>query len=303
MKEQRLMYAAGVYAVAISLLGLAASAQTDKPKPTNPATGTTEPATRPQSEMKEIPFCHKASEAIGADVKNAQGSEIGEVKELVVSPVGDIRNAVISIDGKLYALPFNLLNAPEVPEGNRLAYFTLTVDKTKLEHAPSFSDNTWPDIHSPTWSAEIDKYYGGVRPADGFHLLKCSDLLGMDIENMNKDELGEIKEIVLDSERDRISYFVLSSGGFLGLGDKLFAVPWESLKVTPTEDKDKPKLLLDITKERFEKAPEFKEEEWARMRNSEYLREIYTYYGHSPYWTTSRAVEAGCSRPTDPQKN
>lgn len=257
----------------------------------------TQPA--PQSTTKEIPFCHKASEVIGADVKDAQGEEMGEVKNLVVSPAGDIRYAVVSWDDKLHAIPFNLLKAPEVPEGNDLAYFTLNVDKTKCEHAPGFSDNTWPDIQSPTWGPEIDKYYGTTRPADGFQLLKCSDLLGRDIKNMNDDELGEVKELVLDTTRARINYFVLSSGGFLGMGNKLFAVPWGAIKVTPTEDKDEPKLLLDVSKDRFAKAPEFKEAEWARMRNSDYLREVYTYYGHSPYWT-ARAVEAG-TKPSDPE--
>jgi len=293
-----------------------ASAQTDK-QPKNPPPSS--PPTVSKKELKKgVPFCHKASEVIGSKVKNPQGEDLGKVEELVVDPgSGSIEYAVISFGGflgmgdKLFAVPFSLLKAPEVPEGDRFAHFTLNVDKARMEKAPGFDKNNWPDIAAPTWAEEIHRYYGTTPtrdarsagddltpPASGktdpgkaieenrnYRLVKASDLLGKDVHNPSNDKLGEIKELVLDPRRSRVTYFVMKSGGFLGMGDKLFAIPWLAVKIDRQEKKDK--LVLNASKERFEKAPEYKDTDWNRMSDPVWIEEVYTYYTVRPYWKSS----------------
>ena len=63
---------------------------------------------------------------------------------------------------------------------------------------------------------------GGPGPA----LMGADTLLGNDVYNGTGENLGTIKEFMIDMAAGRIAYAVLSFGGFLGLGDRLFVVPW-----------------------------------------------------------------------------
>jgi len=73
-----------------------------------------------------------------------------------------------------------------------------------------------------------------VGPGPG--LMGANTLIGNDVANMNSDDLGSIKEIMLDMQTGRIAYAVLTFGGVFGMGEKLFAVPWTALKLN-THDK------------------------------------------------------------------
>jgi sporulation protein YlmC with PRC-barrel domain len=118
-------------------------------------------------------------------------------------------------------------------------------------------------------------------------LMRSSHVVGMDVKNASNENLGDIKEVVLDREKGTIAYAVISFGGFLNMGDKLFAVPWESLK--PTSDGKA--FQLDIPKERLEKAPGFDKDQWPNMADAQWTNEIRTFYG------TGTRVEPLPSRP------
>jgi sporulation protein YlmC with PRC-barrel domain len=75
--------------------------------------------------------------------------------------------------------------------------------------------------------------------------LSASTITGDDVRNPNGDKLGHIEEIVIDLEDGRVNYAVLSSGGFLGLGDKLFAIPWDMIHV----DTERKEVVIDLSKE------------------------------------------------------
>ena len=298
MKTKRMMSAA-------IILGCTAiaSAQGTKDKHATPQ-GT--PPTVSKDELKKgLPFCHKATDIVGSKVKNTKGEDLGKVEELVIDPgSGSIEYAVISFGGflgmgdKYFAVPFSLLRAPEVPEGDKWAHFTFDVDKSRLEKAPGFDKNNWPDVATPDWSKEVDVFYNTKRATEAasavdankdLRLVKASDLVGKKIENTSKDNLGDIKELVLDPRRSRVSYIVMKSGGFLGMGDKLFAIPWQAIKFDRKEKKDE--LVLNVSKERFEKAPEYKDKEWNRMSDPAWVEDVYVYYGARPYWTGSHPIE------------
>ena len=76
-------------------------------------------------------------------------------------------------------------------------------------------------------------------------VLSASTLEGDKVRNMEGEKLGEVKELMIDLESGRVAYAVLKFGGFLGMGDKLFAVPWEALRVSTEEHE----FVLDVPKD------------------------------------------------------
>ncbi len=115
---------------------------------------------------------------------------------------------------------------------------------------------------------------GGPGP----QLMGADTLNGNDVYNQKDEDLGDIKEIMLNMQTGRISYAVLSFGGFLSLGEKLFAVPWEALKLD-TENK---RFVLNVDKERLEEAPGFDKDSWPNMADSTWAKGIHAYYGTTP---------------------
>ena len=110
--------------------------------------------------------------------------------------------------------------------------------------------------------------------------LSATSLIGDKVKNSSGDDLGNIEEIMLDTNNGRISYAVLSFGGFLGMGDKLFAVPWNALNLN-TDDKC---FRLNVSKERLENAPGFDKDNWPNMADQKWGRNIYDYYNVTPHW-------------------
>lgn len=106
-------------------------------------------------------------------------------------------------------------------------------------------------------------------------LMGADTLIGNDVYNAQDEDLGDIKEIMLDVHAGRVSYAVLSFGGILGMGEKLFAVPWNAL----TLDTANKRFTLDVTKERLESAPGFDKDHWPNMSDQAWAHGIHAYYG------------------------
>jgi sporulation protein YlmC with PRC-barrel domain len=111
-------------------------------------------------------------------------------------------------------------------------------------------------------------------------VLSASTLSGDRVRNPEGEDLGKIEEIMLDYNNGRIAYAVLSFGGFMGLGNKLFAIPWNALELSTEEHK----FILNVDKEKLENAPGFDKNDWPDMANPEWGSKIYSHYGYRPYW-------------------
>jgi len=110
--------------------------------------------------------------------------------------------------------------------------------------------------------------------------LSAATLTGDKVFNLGGEELGYLKDIMLDLETGHIAYAVMSFGGFLGMGDKLFAVPWRSLELR-AEDHS---FILDANRERLEAAEGFDKDNWPDMADREWGLRMHEYYGVRPYW-------------------
>lgn len=114
----------------------------------------------------------------------------------------------------------------------------------------------------------------------GPEIMAASTLIGDDVVNRLGVDLGTIKEIMIDVPSGRVAYAVMSSGGLLGIGDKLFAIPWSAL----TLDVDRRCFILDVDAERLTQAPGFDKDHWPSMADLTWASEVHAYYDQRNYW-------------------
>jgi len=105
-------------------------------------------------------------------------------------------------------------------------------------------------------------------------LLSASSIIGDDVRNLAGEDLGEIEDLMIDLTTGNVSYVVLTFGGFMNLGNKLFAVPMEALTVN-TEDKC---FVLNEPKERLENAPGFDKDNWPDFADTNWHNEVRSFY-------------------------
>lgn len=111
-----------------------------------------------------------------------------------------------------------------------------------------------------------------AQAKDESGVLRASELIGMTVLGNDGKKLGDIKDLVIDPEEGGIQYAVLDFGGFAGIGDKYFAVPWEALQL----DQMNNKLSLDVHKKDLKNAPGFDKKNWPDLNLSQVM--IYEFY-------------------------
>ncbi len=121
---------------------------------------------------------------------------------------------------------------------------------------------------------------GDLNAGPGPDVMAAATLTGNEVRNTADQKLGKIQEIMLDVPAGRIAYAVLSRGGILGVGDKLFAIPWSAL----TLDTVQKCFLLDVPEERMKNAEGFDKDHWPSMADREWAARIHDYYNQPPYW-------------------
>jgi sporulation protein YlmC with PRC-barrel domain len=139
---------------------------------------------------------------------------------------------------------------------------------------------------NPNWNAGADT---NVATEDGKkyrRVMSAGTLAGDRVRNSAGEDLGKVEEIMLDVETGRVAYAVLSYGGFLGMGSKLFAVPWQALRLDEVEHE----FRLDVDKQKLESAPGFDKDNWPDMSDQEWGSQIFSHYGYTPYWETDSGV-------------
>ncbi|HIG73225.1 MAG TPA: PRC-barrel domain containing protein [Bacteroidetes bacterium] len=114
--------------------------------------------------------------------------------------------------------------------------------------------------------------------------LSTSTLTGTDVRNRDGENLGDIKDFMLDVESGRVIYAVLDFGGFLGIGDKYFAVPLEAFEADTTREE----LVLNVTKDKLENAPGFDKNNWPATPDASFVESVYDFYGQSESYQRSR---------------
>ena len=166
---------------------------------------------------------------------------------------------------------------------------------------PGFDQSKWPTEANAEYYTKLDEYYKGhldqrgkdlddtARPAGermdhtGQPAAGQADLhVGSprklrhrrNVENSQGDNLGEVNDLVLDWNKGDVRYAVLSYGGVLGIGDKLFAVPIDAFHSQP----DKSKLVLNVSKDQLKNAPGFDKDQWPNMADPQWTKSVGDFY-------------------------
>ncbi|MES2902272.1 MAG: PRC-barrel domain-containing protein [Pseudomonadota bacterium] len=142
----------------------------------------------------------------------------------------------------------------------------------------SYADRDRYGMYKNTGSA-------GPGPA----LMGADTLIGDSVVNGQEESLGDIKEIMLDMRTGQIAYAVLAFGGFLGMGEKLFAVPWQALQL----DTVNKRFVLNVDKARLQNAPGFDPDAWPDMSDVGWANQIHSFYGTDAGVGTSGVAASG----------
>lgn len=111
-------------------------------------------------------------------------------------------------------------------------------------------------------------------------IVDANALIGCKVENPQGENLGKIESLMLDLRKSRIAYAVLSFGGFLGLGDKLFPVPMEAVRFNARDGR----CVMDVDKETLQAAPGYDRDTLPDANDQAWRSRIFSHYGYTPYW-------------------
>lgn len=103
---------------------------------------------------------------------------------------------------------------------------------------------------------------------------RATNVIGTKVVNQSKEKLGEIGDLVLDFTTGEIAYVVITSGGVLGVGDTLHAVPWKALRLNATKDA----FIINVTEAAWKNAPGFDQKDWPELADRSWRQEIDSYY-------------------------
>ncbi|HSR12207.1 MAG TPA: PRC-barrel domain-containing protein [Thermodesulfobacteriota bacterium] len=122
------------------------------------------------------------------------------------------------------------------------------------------------------------------QPAEAISKVKGdfrgTSLIGARVENRQGDYLGEISDLALNLETNRVDFAVLSHGGLLGIKNQYVAIPLHAFSVKMDHGK-LDRLVLDMSKEKLAQAPSFFQDQWPNRVETE---KSYRYFGQTPYW-------------------
>jgi sporulation protein YlmC with PRC-barrel domain len=268
MHEQyRLRTAMIPAAVALALSGSAFGAtQSSQPKSADHAQ-----MTKSQN-LREV----RASNLIGQNVKSPQGKSLGGITDLIVDMnTGNVRYAILSFDPgifsgeRLFAVPTKELKLG--PGKNEVVY---NMTRERLESA-GVEKRDWPGaLRNRDYLAGLDRTYGGVvQPSQDRRAFSASELLGKDVNGRQGEEIGEIRDLVIDMNGQRVHYAVLAFDPSWAAPERLFAFPVSAFTFTQGKDE----LALDLDKSGLKGMRSFDHSLWTAYSTPAFVTDIDRY--------------------------
>jgi len=242
----------------------------------------------------------EARKLIGLEVRDSQDQKLGKIKDLAIDmEAGRIAEVLVAtggpsdVDVRMFAVPPDLFR---IEEPN--SFVRVSLDKARLEAAPVFDYGRWGQSIESARVAEVYQYYN-IRPwfkMEGQlavnhitlpteqlgYLKPASRLMEMSARNLNFERLGKVENVAVDLPAGRVVEIIIATGGFLGMGDELCAVPPQALQY----NSDHSQVLLDTSREDLKAAPHFTSRAWAQAGQPGYVTAVYRFYKVEPYFST-----------------
>lgn len=121
-------------------------------------------------------------------------------------------------------------------------------------------------------------YFGPERAGPGRRLSAASSFYARSVVDRDGEVIGTISDLMLDLECGRVAYAVVATGGFLGVGELLFAVPWRALRATGQH------FVLECHRSELESAPAFDRDHWPFAPAYRWHERVHAHYHSRPYW-------------------
>ena len=249
----------------------------------------------------------RASELIGMKIENNEGEKIGKIDDLAVDlQAGRVVQVIVSAGGFL-SMGEHYIAVPPSRLASGAAGKPLRFDITRdrLKAAPALEPAQWSEFYQSDRVKESYRYYGDEMAFESMparnglpaipttpnglgYVQKATKLMGLPVRNLQDEKIGSVENLMVDLPSGRVVAVVVSSGGFLGIGDALSVVPPTALRF----DERHERLSLDTTKEALKDAPRFKSEEWPDFSQPDYAAGVYKAYRQEPYFQRSGGMPA-----------
>lgn len=115
------------------------------------------------------------------------------------------------------------------------------------------------------------------------NLISSGDVQGTDVYSPQEEKIGDIDHLMIDKQSGRVLYAVMSFGGFLGLGQSHYPVPWSALHY----DTSLGGYMTNITEDQLRNAPSFSD---GSFTNRDWEQRVHQHYNAQPYWTSSNSM-------------
>jgi len=121
--------------------------------------------------------------------------------------------------------------------------------------------------------------------------IRAGQLQGMNLQNLQGKSVGEIKDLVIDAQTGHVRYVAVTYGGFLGVGDKMFAVPFAAIKYQrDPDDADDFIAILDVTQQQLKGAVGFDQDHWPNFADEQFTQDLDKRYGVDRNLTAPRGT-------------
>ena len=242
----------------------------------------------------------RVSELQGMNLKNLQGENVGKIHDLVLDVNGrTVQYAAVTYGGflgignKLFAVPFE---AFQVGTEKGEPVMILDVSEEQLKSAEGFDDDNWPNFADPDYTNRVAELYSidrSDRPgrqrtsgsnqspsAEGQLIFRANKLIGTNLQNSQREQVGEIYDLVVDIQKGDLRYAAVTYGGFLGFGNKLFAVPMEAFQYQPhAERRGEYVIVLNVTEDQLDRSEGFDQDNWPDFNDDSLVRTLDRRYG------------------------
>jgi sporulation protein YlmC with PRC-barrel domain len=228
----------------------------------------------------------RESDLTGTEMTNWEGQSLGRIRDFVISDDGNVPYAIIEKGGRWYFIPTTVITLDQI---NNFAF--VDISRENLSKLPGYDPSLLPDMNKPEWDKSILSFWLemiGVKPEKtAFEMLVsrkagaetnvqnflASAIRGYDVRTEDGEKLGDIEDILLNVEEADIAYILLSVGGFLEIGEKIYPIPVSSVDIVTGKD-----VVLSVSKANVMHAPWFPHDKWPDMENPQWRRELRNYW-------------------------
>jgi sporulation protein YlmC with PRC-barrel domain len=253
---------------------------------------------------------HRASVLIGTDVRNNQNEKVGEVKDIVLDSQSDKASYLVLASGgiagigeKQIAVPLQAVRSD--PDGKSLLVDLSTDD---IKNAPDLGDD-WPSAAGQEWQQAKDYFADksqefkqwmhkktGIGDTPTPHVAqtssdkstadqqkwsrRVSNLLGIDVRNSQNQVIGELNDLVLDTDDGDVAFGLIEVAHVQGIENQTVACPWQSVSILSGQKE----ASINASDEVLRSAA-FNRDSMPDFSNRDYGQGIYKKFDQQPYWT------------------